>query len=165
MLAPKKSRGVSGQRRDLSTAVENNRPPPAPTRLRGWVPRRATCRGARLLVLPELFVRGHWQRQGARTNRLVRRWRYNQGRDREEVADALLRAELGQAEGWCQLLQVRDSSSSRAGASGAVAMRWVRALWKNASLAGAPKYIEHFSKFSPSPLSMKQFLDFGMESA
>lgn len=42
-------------------------------------------------------------------------------------------------------------------------MRWVRALLKNASLAGAPKYIEHFSKFSPSPLSMKQFLDFGME--
>uniref|UniRef100_G3UJM2 Protein-serine/threonine kinase n=1 Tax=Loxodonta africana TaxID=9785 RepID=G3UJM2_LOXAF len=39
-------------------------------------------------------------------------------------------------------------------------MRWVRALLKNASLAGAPKYIEHFSKFSPSPLSMKQFLDF-----
>lgn len=43
----------------------------------------------------------------------------------------------------------------------AIAMRWVRALLKNASLAGAPKYIEHFSKFSPSPLSMKQFLDFG----
>lgn len=42
-------------------------------------------------------------------------------------------------------------------------MRWVRALLKNASLAGAPKYIEHFSKFSPSPLSMKQFLDFGTE--
>lgn len=40
-------------------------------------------------------------------------------------------------------------------------MRWLRALLKNASLAGAPKYIEHFSKFSPSPLSMKQFLDFG----
>ena len=44
-------------------------------------------------------------------------------------------------------------------------MRWVRALLKNASLAGAPKYIEHFSKFSPSPLSMKQFLDFGTECA
>lgn len=44
-------------------------------------------------------------------------------------------------------------------------MRWVRALLKNASLAGAPKYIEHFSKFSPSPLSMKQFLDFGTEWA
>lgn len=43
----------------------------------------------------------------------------------------------------------------------AAAMRWVRALLKNAPLAGAPKYIEHFSKFSPSPLSMKQFLDFG----
>ncbi|CAO2644913.1 [Pyruvate dehydrogenase (acetyl-transferring)] kinase isozyme 2, mitochondrial, partial [Lemmus lemmus] len=110
------------------------------------------------------FVRDHWQRQGAGTNRLVRGWRYNQGRDREEVAEALL-AELGQAECWCQLLQVPDNSRSRAGASGAVAMRWVRALWKNASLAGAPKYIEHFSKFSPSPLSMKQFLDFGSSNA
>nr|XP_004655618.1 pyruvate dehydrogenase kinase, isozyme 2 isoform X2 [Jaculus jaculus] len=44
-------------------------------------------------------------------------------------------------------------------------MRWFRALLKNASLAGAPKYIEHFSKFSPSPLSMKQFLDFGSSNA
>ena len=44
-------------------------------------------------------------------------------------------------------------------------MRWVCALLKNASLAGAPKYIEHFSKFSPSPLSIKQFLDFGTEWA
>lgn len=32
---------------------------------------------------------------------------------------------------------------------------------KNAALANIPKYIERFSKFSPSPLSMKQFLDFG----
>lgn len=48
---------------------------------------------------------------------------------------------------------------------GTAAMRWVRALLKNASLAGAPKYIEHFSKFSPSPLSMKQFLDFGSSNA
>lgn len=47
----------------------------------------------------------------------------------------------------------------------AATMRWLRALLKNASLAGAPKYIEHFSKFSPSPLSMKQFLDFGAERA
>ncbi|XP_039083873.1 pyruvate dehydrogenase kinase, isozyme 2 isoform X1 [Hyaena hyaena] len=44
-------------------------------------------------------------------------------------------------------------------------MRWIRALLKNASLAGAPKYIEHFSKFSPSPLSIKQFLDFGSSNA
>uniref|UniRef100_A0A2K5DKZ5 Protein-serine/threonine kinase n=1 Tax=Aotus nancymaae TaxID=37293 RepID=A0A2K5DKZ5_AOTNA len=44
-------------------------------------------------------------------------------------------------------------------------MRWVWALLKNASLVGAPKYIEHFSKFSPSPLSMKQFLDFGSSNA
>ncbi|NXA56953.1 PDK2 kinase, partial [Nothocercus julius] len=34
-----------------------------------------------------------------------------------------------------------------------------------AALAGVPTYIEHFSKFSPSPLSMKQFLDFGSSNA
>ncbi|XP_042327956.1 pyruvate dehydrogenase kinase, isozyme 2 isoform X3 [Sceloporus undulatus] len=45
-------------------------------------------------------------------------------------------------------------------------MRLVRCLMKGQSaLAGAPKYIEHFSKFSPSPLSMKQFLDFGSSNA
>lgn len=40
-------------------------------------------------------------------------------------------------------------------------MRCVRSLMKAAALANVPKHIEHFSKFSPSPLSMKQFLDFG----
>ncbi|KAJ6650573.1 hypothetical protein lerEdw1_005942 [Lerista edwardsae] len=45
-------------------------------------------------------------------------------------------------------------------------MRLLRCLMKGSSaLAGAPKYIEHFSKFSPSPLSMKQFLDFGSSNA
>ncbi|XP_060137404.1 pyruvate dehydrogenase kinase, isozyme 2 isoform X3 [Zootoca vivipara] len=45
-------------------------------------------------------------------------------------------------------------------------MRLLRCLLKgHSSLAGAPKYIEHFSKFSPSPLSMKQFLDFGSSNA
>ncbi|ETE73218.1 [Pyruvate dehydrogenase [lipoamide]] kinase isozyme 2, mitochondrial [Ophiophagus hannah] len=45
-------------------------------------------------------------------------------------------------------------------------MRLLRCLMKGQSaLAGAPKYIEHFSKFSPSPLSMKQFLDFGSSNA
>ncbi|XP_058035470.1 pyruvate dehydrogenase kinase, isozyme 2 isoform X2 [Ahaetulla prasina] len=45
-------------------------------------------------------------------------------------------------------------------------MRLLRCLMKGQSaLAGAPKYIEHFSKFSPSPLSMKQFLDFGASNA
>uniref|UniRef100_A0A8C6TYI4 Protein-serine/threonine kinase n=1 Tax=Neogobius melanostomus TaxID=47308 RepID=A0A8C6TYI4_9GOBI len=34
-----------------------------------------------------------------------------------------------------------------------------------AALANIPKHIEHFSKFSPSPLSMKQFLDFGSTNA
>lgn len=156
---------VGDRRRDLSTAQENNRPSPAPSGLRGWAPRRATCRSARLLVLLELFVRDHWRRRGAGASRLARRWRHRQGKGREEAAEARLPAELGRAEGWCQRLQPRDSSGSQARAAGAVAMRWVRALLKNASLAGAPKYIEHFSKFSPSPLSMKQFLDFGTESA
>uniref|UniRef100_W5N744 Protein-serine/threonine kinase n=1 Tax=Lepisosteus oculatus TaxID=7918 RepID=W5N744_LEPOC len=40
-------------------------------------------------------------------------------------------------------------------------MKFVRFLMKNAALANVPKHIDHFSKFSPSPLSMKQFLDFG----
>uniref|UniRef100_I3KPA9 Protein-serine/threonine kinase n=1 Tax=Oreochromis niloticus TaxID=8128 RepID=I3KPA9_ORENI len=35
----------------------------------------------------------------------------------------------------------------------------------SSSFSGAPKHIEHFSKFSPSPLSMKQFLDFGSINA
>lgn len=96
---------------------------------------------------------------------MARRWRHRQGKGREEAAEAGLPAVLGRAEGRCQHLQLRDSSESQARAAGVVAMRWFRALLKNASLAGAPKYIEHFSKFSPSPLSMKQFLDFGTESA
>lgn len=40
-------------------------------------------------------------------------------------------------------------------------MNFVRSLMKAAALANVPKHIDHFSKFSPSPLSMKQFLDFG----
>ncbi|MBN3271440.1 PDK2 kinase, partial [Polyodon spathula] len=44
-------------------------------------------------------------------------------------------------------------------------MKFVRFLMKNAALANAPKHIDHFSKFSPSPLSMKQFLDFGSTNA
>ncbi|KAA8585704.1 hypothetical protein FQN60_004398, partial [Etheostoma spectabile] len=44
-------------------------------------------------------------------------------------------------------------------------MRFVRSLMKAAALANVPKYVDHFSKFSPSPLSMKQFLDFGSTNA
>ncbi|XP_008328763.1 pyruvate dehydrogenase (acetyl-transferring) kinase isozyme 2, mitochondrial-like [Cynoglossus semilaevis] len=44
-------------------------------------------------------------------------------------------------------------------------MKLVRSLVKTAALATVPKHIEHFSKFSPSPLSMKQFLDFGSTNA
>uniref|UniRef100_UPI0037E81AB3 pyruvate dehydrogenase (acetyl-transferring) kinase isozyme 2, mitochondrial-like n=1 Tax=Semicossyphus pulcher TaxID=241346 RepID=UPI0037E81AB3 len=44
-------------------------------------------------------------------------------------------------------------------------MKFVRSLVKTAALANVPKHIDHFSKFSPSPLSMKQFLDFGSTNA
>ncbi|KAM6967316.1 pyruvate dehydrogenase (acetyl-transferring) kinase isozyme 2, mitochondrial-like [Tautogolabrus adspersus] len=44
-------------------------------------------------------------------------------------------------------------------------MKIVRSLVKTAALANVPKHIDHFSKFSPSPLSMKQFLDFGLTNA
>uniref|UniRef100_A0A8D0B574 Protein-serine/threonine kinase n=1 Tax=Sander lucioperca TaxID=283035 RepID=A0A8D0B574_SANLU len=44
-------------------------------------------------------------------------------------------------------------------------MRFVRSLMKAAALANVPKHVDHFSKFSPSPLSMKQFLDFGSTNA
>ncbi|XP_062859147.1 pyruvate dehydrogenase (acetyl-transferring) kinase isozyme 2, mitochondrial [Trichomycterus rosablanca] len=44
-------------------------------------------------------------------------------------------------------------------------MKFVRFIMKNAALASVPNHIEHFSKFSPSPLSMKQFLDFGSTNA
>uniref|UniRef100_A0A8C5CJ13 Protein-serine/threonine kinase n=1 Tax=Gadus morhua TaxID=8049 RepID=A0A8C5CJ13_GADMO len=44
-------------------------------------------------------------------------------------------------------------------------MKFVRFIMQNAALASAPKHIDHFSKFSPSPLSMKQFLDFGSINA
>ncbi|TNM97494.1 hypothetical protein fugu_015650 [Takifugu bimaculatus] len=44
-------------------------------------------------------------------------------------------------------------------------MKFVRSLMKAAALANVPKHIDHFSKFSPSPLSMKQFLDFGTINA
>ena len=54
----------------------------------------------------------------------------------------------------------RGGRGRGAGGRGA-AMRLLRCLRKRAALAGVPTYIEHFSKFSPSPLSMKQFLDFG----
>uniref|UniRef100_A0AAQ5YM25 Protein-serine/threonine kinase n=1 Tax=Amphiprion ocellaris TaxID=80972 RepID=A0AAQ5YM25_AMPOC len=44
-------------------------------------------------------------------------------------------------------------------------MKFAQFLLKNGSVAGIPKQVERFSKFSPSPLSMKQFLDFGSANA
>uniref|UniRef100_UPI00358EAE64 pyruvate dehydrogenase (acetyl-transferring) kinase isozyme 2, mitochondrial-like n=1 Tax=Myxine glutinosa TaxID=7769 RepID=UPI00358EAE64 len=45
-------------------------------------------------------------------------------------------------------------------------MKLFQALLRKAEVvANIPKHIERFSKFSPSPLSIKQFLDFGVENA
>ncbi|XP_022069290.1 pyruvate dehydrogenase kinase, isozyme 4 isoform X1 [Acanthochromis polyacanthus] len=44
-------------------------------------------------------------------------------------------------------------------------MKFAQFLLKNGSVAGIPKQVERFSKFSPSPLSIKQFLDFGSANA
>ena len=40
-------------------------------------------------------------------------------------------------------------------------MKFAQFLLKNGAMAGIPKQVERFAKFSPSPLSMKQFIDFG----
>lgn len=44
-------------------------------------------------------------------------------------------------------------------------MKFAQFLMKNGSVFGIPKEVERFSKFCPSPLSMKQFLDFGESDA
>ncbi|XP_010791295.1 pyruvate dehydrogenase kinase, isozyme 4 [Gymnodraco acuticeps] len=44
-------------------------------------------------------------------------------------------------------------------------MKFAQFLLKNSSVAGIPKQVERFAKFSPSPLSMKQFIDFGSANA
>ncbi|XP_037768123.1 pyruvate dehydrogenase (acetyl-transferring) kinase isozyme 1, mitochondrial isoform X5 [Chelonia mydas] len=44
-------------------------------------------------------------------------------------------------------------------------MRLLRALLRSASPAGLPQQVDFYARFSPSPLSMKQFLDFGSENA
>uniref|UniRef100_A0A8C5HYG6 Protein-serine/threonine kinase n=1 Tax=Gouania willdenowi TaxID=441366 RepID=A0A8C5HYG6_GOUWI len=44
-------------------------------------------------------------------------------------------------------------------------MKFAQFLLKNGSAAGIPRLVERFSKFSPSPLSMKQFIDFGSANA
>lgn len=40
-------------------------------------------------------------------------------------------------------------------------MKFAQYLMKNNLAASIPKLVERFAKFSPSPLSMKQFIDFG----
>uniref|UniRef100_A0A8C5DJI4 Protein-serine/threonine kinase n=1 Tax=Gouania willdenowi TaxID=441366 RepID=A0A8C5DJI4_GOUWI len=44
-------------------------------------------------------------------------------------------------------------------------MKSLRPLVRAAALASVSKHIDHFSRFSPSPLSMKHFLDFGSVKA
>ncbi|XP_034401715.1 pyruvate dehydrogenase kinase, isozyme 4 isoform X1 [Cyclopterus lumpus] len=44
-------------------------------------------------------------------------------------------------------------------------MKFAQFLLKSSSVAGIPKQVERFAKFSPSPLSMKQFIDFGSANA
>ncbi|KAG7501245.1 pyruvate dehydrogenase kinase, isozyme 4 isoform X1 [Solea senegalensis] len=44
-------------------------------------------------------------------------------------------------------------------------MKFAQFLLKNSSIAGIPRQVERFAKFSPSPLSMKQFIDFGSANA
>ncbi|KAF7691318.1 pyruvate dehydrogenase kinase, isozyme 4 [Silurus meridionalis] len=44
-------------------------------------------------------------------------------------------------------------------------MKFAHVLLKNASRFNIPKQVDRFSKFSPSPLSMKQFIDFGSANA
>ncbi|XP_027031674.1 pyruvate dehydrogenase kinase, isozyme 4 [Tachysurus fulvidraco] len=44
-------------------------------------------------------------------------------------------------------------------------MKFAQILLKNSSRFNIPKQVDRFSKFSPSPLSMKQFLDFGSANA
>ncbi|KAM6959457.1 pyruvate dehydrogenase kinase, isozyme 4 [Aplochiton taeniatus] len=44
-------------------------------------------------------------------------------------------------------------------------MKFAQFLLRNSSKADIPKQVDRFSKFSPSPLSMKQFIDFGSANA
>ncbi|NWH31911.1 PDK1 kinase, partial [Chloropsis hardwickii] len=44
-------------------------------------------------------------------------------------------------------------------------MRLLRALLRSAAPGNIPQQVDFYSRFSPSPLSMKQFLDFGSENA
>ncbi|XP_066529996.1 pyruvate dehydrogenase kinase, isozyme 4 [Hoplias malabaricus] len=44
-------------------------------------------------------------------------------------------------------------------------MKFAHILLKNSAKFNIPKQVDRFSKFSPSPLSMKQFIDFGSANA
>ncbi|XP_056596983.1 pyruvate dehydrogenase kinase, isozyme 4 [Triplophysa dalaica] len=44
-------------------------------------------------------------------------------------------------------------------------MRFAQVLFQSSSKLNIPKQVDRFSKYSPSPLSMKQFIDFGSANA
>ncbi|KTF83746.1 hypothetical protein cypCar_00003685 [Cyprinus carpio] len=44
-------------------------------------------------------------------------------------------------------------------------MKFAQIMLKNSSKLNIPKQVDRFSKYSPSPLSMKQFIDFGSANA
>lgn len=70
---------------------------------------------------------------------------------------------VARARGGRGQLCVAFSGSRREGTVGTYAakMKFTQFLMKNGSVFGSPQQVERFSKFCPSPLSMKQFLDFG----
>lgn len=78
------------------------------------------------------------------------------GREAEEAAAWAGAAGAGGAGngGRAGLSRAEGGDESRA-------MRLLRALLRGASPGSIPQQVDFYSRFSPSPLSMKQFLDFG----
>lgn len=64
-----------------------------------------------------------------------------------------------------QPLQTRPAQPPRPGQTPAIRMKAVRFVVRGAGTLSraslVPREVEHFSRYSPSPLSMKQLLDFG----
>ncbi|KPP78604.1 pyruvate dehydrogenase kinase, isozyme 4-like [Scleropages formosus] len=59
----------------------------------------------------------------------------------------------------------RSAAHHRLGLVIIIIMKFAQFLLKNGAKSAIPKEVERFSKFSPSPLSMKQFIDFGSANA
>lgn len=62
-------------------------------------------------------------------------------------------------------LSLTDCNYKQAGFNLGGNMKFAHYLLKNSRMVGIPKQVERFAKFSPSPLSMKQFIDFGSTDA